>query len=276
MHPAKDSQLHRLPIPSHEMIGVICSTFTTKKAQVRVILGVADWEIICFVVRVLFSVFSIFCITSFGDKTLKNSKSSPLLKLPQVSRNMRSHSGIRSSCDFAQSKLLSLGSLLPVPTERERERERQRQRQTVRRENLGTRLAQSLCDACLGLLGQCISVRHPRRTAGTLLDLATRKAQTARNNEAQNLGNVRSNEAPTSFPGFSPTRLMKPVVRRAYRCVGRRSQGTYKLIRHSFSFICTVIIPAQKRRMKNKVWPGNKKKLPPSVFVSNDKTIFFT
>lgn len=28
--------------------------------------------------------------------------------------------------------------------------------------------------------------------------------------------------------------------------------------------------------MKNKVWPGNKKKkLPPSVFVSNDKTIFF-
>ena len=46
MHLAKYSQLHRLPIPSHEMIGVICLTFTTKKAQVRVILGVAEWKII--------------------------------------------------------------------------------------------------------------------------------------------------------------------------------------------------------------------------------------
>ena len=46
IHLAKYSQLHRLPIPSHEMIGVICLTFTTKKAQVRVILGVAEWKII--------------------------------------------------------------------------------------------------------------------------------------------------------------------------------------------------------------------------------------
>ena len=100
IHLAKYSQLHRLPIPSHEMIAVICLTFTTKKAQVRVILGVAEWKII--VGQLLFCgegiIQRLFHLLYYVGKTRN---SSPMLKLPQARRNMRSDSGIRSSPDFA-------------------------------------------------------------------------------------------------------------------------------------------------------------------------------
>ena len=175
MHLAKYSQLHRLPIPSHEMIGVICLTFTTKKAQVRVILGVAEWKII--VGQLLFCgegiiqcFFNFFLfITSEKHEIIATAKASS--SESEYEERLR-HTLITRFC-LVQT---SFPGFSPTRPHRARERKRERERETVRRENLGTRLAQSLYDACPGLLGQCISVRHPRRTAGTLLDLATRKA----------------------------------------------------------------------------------------------------
>ena len=176
MHLAKYSQLHRLPIPSHEMIGVICLTFTTKKAQVRVILGVAQWKIIVGqllfcgegIIQCLFNFF--LFITSEKHEIIATAKASSSESESWGATPAYAHHAILPSPNFFPWVLS-----YPSP-QSEREKERERERQTVRRENLGTRLAQSLYDACPGLLGQCISVRHPRRTAGTLLDLATRKA----------------------------------------------------------------------------------------------------
>ena len=129
----------------------------------------------CFVVRVLFNVFSIFCITSEKHEIIADAKASS--SASEYEERLR-HTLITRFC-LAQTSFPGFFPTRPYRAregEREAERERERERETGRIESLGTRLAQSLYDACPGLLGQCISVRYPRRTAGTLLDLVTRKA----------------------------------------------------------------------------------------------------
>ena len=146
------------------------------------ILGVADWEII--VGQLLFSGEDIIqCLFNLLYYVIwwQNSEKHEIIAAAKASSNESEykerlrHTFITRFC-LVQTSFPGFSTTRPYRA-RERKRERERDlRDTGRRENLGTRLAQSLYNACPGLLGQCILVRYPRRTAGTLLDLVTRKA----------------------------------------------------------------------------------------------------
>ena len=131
MHLAKYSQLHRLPIPSHEMIGVICLTFTTKKAQVRVILGVAEWKIIVGqllfcgegIIQCLFNFF--LFITSEKHEIIATAKASSSESESWGATPAYAHHAILPSPNFFPWVLS-----YPSP---QSERERKRERETDRR-----------------------------------------------------------------------------------------------------------------------------------------------